>query len=300
MACLFGTNAVYAAESWELSGKFQTSKAIVITLDTLRLCHTQERKLNPIATHRRNEHFFLVICVPNTKGTVIMVQDVYFWCVASDETSSSITDHNFASIVGSTLGLWLCKKAASKWNQEATKERDLHRWCFVRLDCVLEKLLAKAAEVIIHWFWFNDNKGLIQPTARGSARNLFATANAKCISLSTLTHFAARKISTNLRTTRNLLRISLPLSSDFQSPALVYALFVLLACWTREKSVFSRAEKNSIEPRAAGFARSIRLNLVGCMDFQAIEFSNEWMGELVPNGDQQVAKPETIINITLI
>lgn len=125
------------------------------------------------------------------------------------------------------------------------QQRNPRRWCFNRFgspaDCVLETNLAKAAEVIIHWFWFNGNKDLNQPASvnasaktRKRARQIISLRHDANASASTLNPdtLCSTKISTN-SSRLSFSEFSFPLSSNFQSAALVYALFVLLACCTR-------------------------------------------------------------------
>lgn len=168
-------------------------------------------------------------------------------------------DHNFLLfIVSSTLHAYYWAKAIKSRTNKRKRSRlmvfrqfkNSKMWivCF-------EKYLAKAAEMIVFWFWFNDNKDLNQSSiatllkksfTRNRVRQIISLrhdANASALIFSPW-HTLREKNSTNwkwsFRCFGVLCRkvfasfsesfISLPLSSNFQSAALVYALFVFLAC----------------------------------------------------------------------
>lgn len=98
----------------------------------------------------------------------------------------------------------------------------------IRSRAYLKKCFA-AAEAISYWFWFNDNKErvIVWSFFTGEAGLVFA---ARC---QTQVHQPWHTSRFRFSRYRKKRKFSLPLSSNFQSAALVYALFVFLACFTR-------------------------------------------------------------------
>ena len=148
----------------------------------------------------------------------------------------------------------------AKKNLKINKRRKIPSWwSFVRAIWRFSVLEIKnTAEVIIHRFWFNDNKDLSQPALtkleafediiwdgnRARLDNLYAVAcQCRCFMHLSPWH--------RLRYTKKFLRNNFffdSLESNFQSAALVHGLFVFSACrhwifFAEKQKTFNRTSR---------------------------------------------------------